>query len=301
MKPAFVTQMGLSFRLRRTLVQLYLCAAILIVLILLASNSSCNQPNVKANTIPPKQKSFADSNIIFTNKAAIIHVFVALCDNVNQGIVPVPKAIGNGQDPANNLYWGCDYGIKSFFRNKTEWQLVATRKKLNIHILERCIFKHKNNNSYLVADAYDGAFIKECTTDFIEACAGAKKDTTILKDTLGITGNASLLAYIGHDGLMDFKLTNTPAKKDKQQREAIILACKSKWYFANIIQKTGAKPLLWTTQFMCPEAYTLDAALSGWLKKETDTQIHLRAASAYSKYQHCSVKAASNLLVTGYE
>lgn len=284
----------------RTLVRLYHCAAISTTFIVLMHFSSCNQSSTKAKAVAQQQKKVVDSNIIFTNKAAIIHVFVALCDNVNQGIVPVPKAIGNGQDPANNLYWGCDYGLKSFFKNKTEWQLVATRKNLNNHILERCIFKHKNNNSYLVADAYDGAFIKQCTSDFIEACGGSKKDTTILKDTLGIAGNASLLAYIGHDGLMDFKLTNTSSKKDKQQREAIILACKSKWYFANIIQKTGTKPLLWTTQLMCPEAYTLDAAINGWLNKETDAKIHLRAATAYSKYQHCSVKAASNLLVTGY-
>ena len=34
----------------------------------------------------------------------IIHVFVALCDNDSQGIVPVPKKIGNGNDPDNNLY-----------------------------------------------------------------------------------------------------------------------------------------------------------------------------------------------------
>lgn len=34
-----------------------------------------------------------------------IHVFVALCDNVNQGIVHVPEKIGNGQDPKSNLYW----------------------------------------------------------------------------------------------------------------------------------------------------------------------------------------------------
>lgn len=30
-----------------------------------------------------------------------IHVYVALCDNVYQGIVPVPKTIGNGDDPRN--------------------------------------------------------------------------------------------------------------------------------------------------------------------------------------------------------
>jgi hypothetical protein len=45
----------------------------------------------------------------------IIHVFVALCDNDSQGIVPVPKKIGNGNDPDNNLYWGCGYGVRTFF------------------------------------------------------------------------------------------------------------------------------------------------------------------------------------------
>lgn len=25
-----------------------------------------------------------------------IHVFVALCDNANQGVVPVPEGLGNG-------------------------------------------------------------------------------------------------------------------------------------------------------------------------------------------------------------
>lgn len=35
-----------------------------------------------------------------------IGVFVALADNASQGIVPVPAAIGNGDDPERNLYWG---------------------------------------------------------------------------------------------------------------------------------------------------------------------------------------------------
>ena len=45
-----------------------------------------------------------------------IHIFVALCDNKYQGIVPVPKAIGNGQDHNNNLYWGALYGIRTYFK-----------------------------------------------------------------------------------------------------------------------------------------------------------------------------------------
>jgi hypothetical protein len=30
----------------------------------------------------------------------VVHLLVALADNVHQGIVPVPSALGNGDDPA---------------------------------------------------------------------------------------------------------------------------------------------------------------------------------------------------------
>ena len=42
-----------------------------------------------------------------------VHVFVALADNQNQGIVPVPAGLGNGLDPAHNLYWGAAAGVKT--------------------------------------------------------------------------------------------------------------------------------------------------------------------------------------------
>ena len=73
-----------------------------------------------------------------------IHVFVALCDNINQGIVPVPTLIGNGQDPKNNLYWGALYGVKKFFKNKsTTWLYKGIIASNNATVLERVLFKHK--------------------------------------------------------------------------------------------------------------------------------------------------------------
>ena len=51
---------------------------------------------------------------------------------------------------------------------------------------------------------------------------------------------------------------------------------------------------------MAPEAYILHDALEGWVRNETDSQIQLRAAAAYAKYQKISVKSASRLLVTGW-
>jgi len=40
------------------------------------------------------------------SQSKTVHVFVALCDNEFQGIVPVLLTLGNGKDPTRNLYWG---------------------------------------------------------------------------------------------------------------------------------------------------------------------------------------------------
>jgi len=55
-----------------------------------------------------------------------IHIYVALCDNEFQGIVPVPEKIGNGKDARLNLYWGAGYGVKTYFNLKTQdWKMIA--------------------------------------------------------------------------------------------------------------------------------------------------------------------------------
>jgi hypothetical protein len=54
----------------------------------------------------------------------VVHVIVVLCDNRNQGIVPVPAVLGNGQDPMRNLYWGARYGVRTFLGKSSFWQEV---------------------------------------------------------------------------------------------------------------------------------------------------------------------------------
>jgi hypothetical protein len=102
-----------------------------------------------------------------------IHVFVALADNQHQGIVPVPARLGNGDDPDHNLYWGSAYGVKTFFRRSGEWVLTNCIAKPKPEVLERCVFKHRETNTYLVADAYRGSEIREAILDFFDAAAGA--------------------------------------------------------------------------------------------------------------------------------
>lgn len=253
----------------------------------------------------PKSPNSEPVKVAARNSVPVVHVFVALCDNVNQGIVPVSASLGNGDNPATNLYWGAAFGVKTFFKKNKNWELVAEFQNPQPAIMERLIFKHKTSDVFLVADAYRGKEIRQTTVDFLEAAAGKPGEEISIKRQAGpasvnLAGSAEVVAYIGHDGLMDFTLTATPKKRDERKRQAIILACASKQYFSPALKNSGASPLLWTTNLMAPEAYVLSAALDGWLKQETDEQIRLRAAQAYHSYQKCGLKSAMNLFATGW-
>ncbi len=230
----------------------------------------------------------------------VAHVYVALCDNANQGIVPVPASLGNGQDPVHNLYWGAQYGVKTFLRQSENWNLVLSESDPFPHVLERCVFEYGDGELYLVADAYDGAKIRETVIDFLKAASGTKADSVTIDSSLVIAGGASgLVAYVGHNGLMDFGLASYPAAADTLCRDVVVLACASKAYFARAIDGAGACPLLWTTGLMAPEAYTLAAVIEAWVEGMDSEMIAQKAAEAYNKYQRCGLKAARRLLVTG--
>ena len=137
-------------------------------------------------------------------------------------------------------------------------------------------------------------FLREKKAEILEATVNGKAVS------IGLGGNADLIAYVGHDGLMDFSLDKFSIKNDDAKRETIMLACISKRFFAEPLKASGARPLLWTTGLMAPEAYVLKAAIDGWLSKESDLQIRSRAAEAYNKYQKCGIRAATNLFATGW-
>jgi hypothetical protein len=230
--------------------------------------------------------------------AKVIHVFVALCDNQFQSIVPVPPKIGNGKDPENNLYWGCDLGTKTFIKKYPNWKLIQTIANPRYKVLERCVFKHQNSDTWIVADAYDGEFIKLCTIDFLKSCAGDfNSNFDAVDKKIAAGGDADLIAYIGHNGLMDFELPHHFIAKNNQKRDAVLLGCKTKPFFTPYLQQAKANSLIQTTGLMAPEAYTLMAAIEGWRTGQDKVAIHEACAQAYFKYQKCTLKGARNLFV----
>ncbi len=234
-----------------------------------------------------------------------VHVFVALADNEHQGIIPVAATLGNGEDAERNLYWGSAYGVKTFFSHAKDWQRLQCSATPKPEIIERCVFKFRAADVYLIADAYRGLEIRQAILDFFDSAAGdGAAVLNVLTESgtvkLPIRGGANLVAYAGHDGLMDFQISRFPRQKNSAHRDAIVLACISKRFFEEGMRASGAYPLVWTTGLMAPEAYTLKSALDGWIAGETNDQIRDRAADAYDKYQHCGARAAHRLLVTGW-
>lgn len=292
----------------RLMLQLFLLGALLAGLIACGNNrrdvaaqDAGRSPNEARQDKPTSEKRTAARQ----NPGKLVHVLVALCDNENQGIVPVSAALGNGEDPERNLYWGAAFGIKTFFTKSRDWRLVADTRDPKYAVMERLVFKHRSRHVYLVADAYKGIEIQRAIADFLASSAGGMREAIEVnmdasKLELNIGGGADLLAFVGHNGLMDFRLASYPKQQDDARREAIILSCASKNYFTEPLRLTGAQPLLWTTNLMAPEAYILKDALDGWMLGEDGEQVRQRAAKAYNSYQKCGLKSAQNLFASGW-
>jgi len=247
-------------------------------------------------------------NDIAAGNPIVIHVSVALADNKNQWIVPVPKAIGDGQNARTNLYWGALYGVKTFMTKKADWKLIKSIDADDHRILERIVLmkeftrKGKTVPVYLVADAWDGNHINDTINQFMQYNSGNDTLTVKADDRILKAGDqAHLIVYIGHNALMDYFGTNRnqfseiKASKNDLVNDAIVLACKSQPYFSSQLEKLGSHPLLLTTGLMAPEAYSLNAAIENWIIGASDNQVRKAAAKSYSTYQKNSLKASERL------
>jgi hypothetical protein len=238
-------------------------------------------------------------------KPLVAHVVVALCDNEYQGIVPVPKQLGDGDRPGTNLYWGALYGVRTHFTREAGWELVGTLTSLSDSILERVILTRTLERAgmpqqvYVVADAWRGREIEAAIGAFLEMSAGGGAERIRIdvegdSETLEAGGTAHIVAYVGHNGLMDFSVKD-PVGSDETAgpRSAIVLACASRPYFESRLG--GSHPLLLTAGLMAPEAYTLDAAIRSWFAGERPAAVREAAADAYDRYQRCGIAAARKL------
>ncbi|HEX6737746.1 MAG TPA: hypothetical protein VF310_05735, partial [Vicinamibacteria bacterium] len=166
---------------------------------------------------------------------------------------------------------------------------------------ERAVFvaRLRGTQVYLVADAWDGSRIADAIAAFLASASGRGRETVTAGGvSIEAGGQSHLIAFVGHNGLMDFAAPAVEPGTPQPPRAAMVLACASKPYFAAPLQRSGAHPLLLTTGLMAPEAYTLDAAVRTWFTTLDPDEVRAAAAAAYHKHQRCGLTAARRLFVS---
>lgn len=215
-----------------------------------------------------------------------VHVIVALADNDNQGIIPVPDNLGNGMMPRTNLYWGALYGVKSYFKRQDEIKTIKNNPPaLPENVLEQMSFILKTYSGPVAIHA--------------EAWRGDKMGAAIRSyyKKLAEPNGPDLMVFVGHNGLMDTFVTKPISiagqAKPGSGKSAMVLACQSDSYFTATIQDLGATPVLMTKGNMAPEAYSLFPAIKAWAEGKPENEIRKSAAAGYAKYQKIPLRNAN--------
>lgn len=234
----------------------------------------------------------------------VAHVVVALCDVETQGVVPPPNlSTCDRSKPGKNLYWGALYGVKTHLARSSDW----TRVKVDTPdgVVERVVYRasiergEKRVTAFIVADAYRD--IHAAIEKTLRYAGGYDSEKLKLSDgpTLDAGGAAHLIAFVGHNGLMDFALPSVPGEKESAPpRSALVLACASRGYFEDPLTRAGSHPLLLTTGLMAPEAYVLEDVIEAWLSGSSPDETREAAAKAYDHYQKCGLRGARRLFRT---
>ena len=242
---------------------------------------------------------------IRAHQPIVAHVVVALCDNVNQGIVPVPRALGDGQNPRSNLYWGAAYGVRTYFKRQSRYELLGASWEIGPNVLDSVLFRARVDRKgakvdlFVVAEAWDGSEMAGAISHFLRLAAGhdpisVKASGVEIQVRAG--GDSALVAFVGHNGLMEMHAPIQPnPRPGAGARSSIVLACASRPYFRDLLLKGGSHPLLLTNGLMAPEAYSLEAALLAFAKGKQSTDILEASAAAYDRYQKCGRNAALRL------
>ena len=233
-------------------------------------------------------------------ESRFIHVFVPLCDNEHQGIVPVNSRLGDGLNLTTNLYWGAGYGVKTHFKRSPKWRMISSDTYDNGAVMERVLFEHVDSAVYLLADAYRGDSMRQCLVDYFNTISGVHRyDTIDTGEGVIVAFEPDLIVFNGHNGLMDVRV-EAPRNVDGKAKDAVAIACVSGVYFNSELSKAGGYPLVMTQHLLAPEAYVIDAIFDSWIKYKSPEEIRMSAARGYHGVQKCGLRGASNLFSTGW-
>lgn len=221
-----------------------------------------------------------------------VRIYVALCDNASQGIVPVKNpAICDGEAPDRNIYWVGSGGLRGYLDGHG-WRRTAYETAQGPHepVLIRARWTrrfasggrlralgvHKPIEVEIEGLAYRGRRIRSAMADFVADVHGAAS----------ASAPAHLLGYIGHDYFMDTDddlKTWTETRADSQlPRGVFALSCNGEREIRPKVTRPVAPMLLLNRSLTYPGAWTAGGLIEAFAQGRDGRGIHALATEYFT-------------------
>jgi len=237
----------------------------------------------------------------------VVEVHVPLCE---QAIIACGNAkLGDGDNPDTNLYWSTTPGFGSWFARRTSgWKRVLVQRAgetgdadlLAVHVYRRRVtspaaWRKRGAPAKLEIDlvvrAWRGTAIDRALTAYAADLSGGAARTLKLADdsTLQAGGAAQIVAWVGHNRLMDLAPYTWPAP-GTSTKGAIAIACHTAAYMEATVPSSTRVPLLMTRDFLFANAAPLEATVLAFAAGGSYAKIRVDAATAYAHVRDRTVK-----------
>lgn len=220
-----------------------------------------------------------------------VTVYVALCDNDSQGIVPVKnRSICDGEQPEKNIYWRIDGGIAGVLRGQRYRELeysrldtgpIAIRARYGKTFAAGAALRARGVARVpveITALAYRGAHIGDAMFDFVRAVHRPPSDSASAPHVLG---------YIGHNYFLDpydaRELARAKAGKSTLEQAVFALSCLGDDSIRPEITRPNAHLLVLNRGLTYPGAWTLGGLLEGLALGEDPAGIHRLATHRFAE------------------
>jgi hypothetical protein len=236
-------------------------------------------------------------------KPLVVQAHVPLCDN---DVIPCGNArLGDGDTPARNLYWGTSEGMLGWFgRRGSGWKqtldadgaAIGEPDVLDLRVFSRTLptpaaWRRAGAPArftvHVVAQAWRGEQIHEAFTHYADDLYGVTRHAITLADGTRIAagGDSHIVAYVGHNHLMDLAAFDWAAldDDDARPRGAIAIACHTAVYMQDTVPSAQRVPLVMTRDFLLASSAALEGAVLGFARGGDYAAIRKGAAAGYAE------------------
>ncbi len=273
---------------------------------------SVAQPAARATPINHELQWYADLESrmivdISVGLPIVANIIAPLCDTT---ILACGNAkLGDGDSLRTNLYWATTAGFGEWFgRRRGGWrnmQILKGEATGDKDLLATLVYARtittpaawqkrgapKTYELMVVVNGWRGKAIDRALHAYAREVSGLDSRTIELLDqrTIATGGAAHMVAYSGHNRLMDVETFTWPVPAPKTIG-AIAVGCLTADYMETSVPAATRVPLLMTRDFMFANAAPVEATILAVARGQGYAAIRRDAATAYAAVQETSAK-----------